>query len=274
MRYTNIIVLSLMSLTACTAQDLQGTSSALNANSAVSAKSAVNPCSTTTLPFGGGNGTASSPNLICTAAQFQNLSQAPYNGQYAQLWADIGIQAITNMGDFSGTLDGNGYLLGGFSTTTPGSAAGCGLFASVSGTIKNLTLDYMTINCSSYAGGALAAVLTSTGVVANVSVHDSHITGNSAVGGVIGSVAGTATQIFSWSNVITSPFGLGGLVGQITLGGVVTGNSASGSYSSPNQSGFVVGILHGTITCIAKAGMSFAVTNTIGYNSGTQNGCP
>jgi hypothetical protein len=279
MRCLIFVGVTLSFLTACTAPSVDPAASTdVQAPVTVTGSSPsrpANPCNPALQPFGGGNGTLESPNMICTAAQLQNLAVSPYNGQHARLEADVGAQSVTNLGDFSGTLDGNGHVLGGFHATTPATSAGCGLFATLYGTVKNLDMTYMSINCPSYAAGSVAAMVATTGVVDNVTVHDSSVTGNSAVGSIAGSVAGSATHVFTWTTTLTSPYGSGGLVGQVLTGAIVTGNSASGTYSATSRSGFVVGILQGSLTCITgPAGHTYAAIDSVGYNVGTATGCP
>ncbi len=69
-------------------------------------------------PFGGGNGTATNPYLITSAADWVNLavyvnSGTSYSGEFFKQTADISITSC--VGDeahaFSGTFDGNGYTI-------------------------------------------------------------------------------------------------------------------------------------------------------------------
>lgn len=273
MRY-QILALSLVTLTACTAPTVDTSTSSATTTAAPTSQTPP-ACNPSALPFGGGNGSVDAPNLICSAAQLQNLAVAPYNGQHARLEADVGAQSVTNLGDFAGSLDGNGHVLGGFHATTAANGAGCGLFATLSGTVTNLTLQFMTINCPGFAAGALAAIVGLTGVVDNVAVHDSAVTGSQAVGGLVGEVDGSVTRAYSWANTITSTFGAGGLAGHVTTGATLSGNSASGSYSAAAETGFVVGILQGTVTCINAPGRAWSAAHSIGFTSaGTNNGCP
>lgn len=272
-----LLALSLLSLTACTAQDaatLNGVSETPSVDTPV-ILTPVNPCDSSSQPFGGGSGTAADPYLVCSTAQLKSLAMGAYTYTHAKLMAGITLAATNGaatagLGDFYGTLDGNGQIIGGLKTTSSQ-----GLFDHLYGTVKNLELTYMTVTCGTSGCGALAGILETGGVVDNVVVHDSSVAGTQAIGGVIGTVYGSATQVYSWTtSVNASSYSSGGLAGQVEAGGVLSGNSASGTYSASLDHGFVVGTLQGAVTCLAGSGHSWASAHSIGFTSGgSATGC-
>lgn len=118
--------------------------------------------------FCGGDGTEDDPFLISDANQ-RLLIECGKDGRdlYYKLTNDIDFnrQEVQSLGDdknaFEGVLDGNGYSIKNISVS---SSANTGLFAKsgVNGTVKNLTLDNMTVTGTQggtytiYAGGITA----------------------------------------------------------------------------------------------------------------------
>ena len=115
-----------------------------------------------TLLFGG-NGTASSPYCVGNVAQLYAINFSP-NSHYKLTknislsdvagWEPIGGMRTDDMISFSGVLDGCGYSISGLTMTFPSNTSfnvghRIGLFGTVTGTVKNLTLKSFNITVSS-----------------------------------------------------------------------------------------------------------------------------
>ena len=158
----------------------------------------------------------------------------------------------------SGTSGGDVWVAQGFmpvgNSTTPFS----GSFSGNGNTISNLTIYLPSASDVGLFGNA-SGTITSVGLVGG------SVTGNSEVGGLVGS--GSAAIIINSYNtgaVIGSGSGqeIGGLVG-VTAGGSITGSYASGSVtgSSTNAVGGLVGWNDGAIS------ESYASGSVTGHNS-------
>ena len=181
--------------------------------------------------FGGGEGTESAPYLITSAQQLADLAYLvndgkTYEGKYFKLTTDITLNddqkfqyEWTPIGDigtfindfFSGYFDGGGHTVSGLYLTR-GDQKSIGLFGCMSdAVVKNLTIK----NCYMYGkfdggnyGGFLAGYILRTQVV-NCNVVNSSILASSPNGG---------------SKVAY----VGGLVGEASESGSITGCSFSG----------------------------------------------
>ena len=130
-------------------------------------------------------------------------------------------------GFFDGVFDGNNYTLSDL-TIDASNVSGVGLFDFIGdGSVSNLTLDNFDILGKEYVG-ALAgsiATLNSTGIIENITLSDSTVSGEDfAVGGLIGDITSSSAKFSNilitntavgGSSKITEGFA-GGLVGFIT----------------------------------------------------------
>lgn len=145
-----------------------------------------------------GAGTAEDPYQIKSGAE---LAKFVNDGTgYGKLMNDIDLAAyewFTTTSKFSGTLDGNSYMISGLRMGTAGNrtqAANAGLISILEGgTVKNLALDvtlYITGSGETGVGGVAG---TSSGTINNCTVSGvidgSHST-NISVGGIVGSTTG------------------------------------------------------------------------------------
>lgn len=140
--------------------------------------------------FAGGTGTEADPYQISNANELVYLgvvfNDNDYDDAHFILTADIALNDVTNIenwqsqapeyswkpiNDFNGILDGNGYTISGMYINTDANDHRCnfGLFESVRGTIKNLTIEQSYIAISGYSCnvGAVAGSLDSNGVIEN-----------------------------------------------------------------------------------------------------------
>ncbi|MDS0526067.1 fibronectin type III domain-containing protein [Clostridium sp. SHJSY1] len=222
-----------------------------------------------------GNGTPDNPYIISTAQQLQNIKYQL--GASYRLGNDIDLSGVkwTALGNntsfqFTGTLDGAGYLIKNLSMNRLGTDF-TGLFNYINGaTIKNLKLDSVNLIGGNYTG-ALAAYSTGS-TIDNCSVSGT-INGYVYTGGLIGQgVSGTnITNSSSSAKVNGSNQGsssgnrLGGLVGD--LNGSITNSNVTGDVvsTSGNYVGGFVGVLTGSIT---KSYVSNNVTSQESYVGG------
>ncbi|MEV9475932.1 GLUG motif-containing protein [Aliarcobacter butzleri] len=186
--------------------------------------------SKTTL-FNSGYGTSANPYTITNWTQLQNInnsniltqnyyfnllnnlnsSTAGYMGNTGAGWNPIG----NYLNNFNGTFDGKGFTISDLYINRL-SQSYVGLFGWISGTIKNLGLV------------------------------DENITGNSAVGGLVGQNYGTIQNSYATGWVFGTGNYVGGLVGQNN--GTIQNSYASGTVSGNLSLGGLVGDNGATIT--------------------------
>ena len=216
------------------------------------------------LPFGGlrlfdtavtasaadfeGDGSATSPYLIASAADWNALANAvnsgeSYSGKYFKLTEDISVSTMIGKNNhgggshipFSGTFDGDGHVLtvNINSTSTHGAAPFCGVQNAV---IKNLKVE-----------GSVVGGIHSSGLVGTTSSNDSgtltienvvvnvDVSGNTHLGGVVGHGFGTNITLknVSYGGKIAGTSFSGGLVGWCGPNAKLTAEncSFSGTYS-------------------------------------------
>ena len=151
----------------------------------------VSPCDPENLPFGGGDGSASSPWRVCSPSHFDAIGTGNlFVGHHLVLYDDIDMADVEDfhvIGDFGdqfvGSFDGAGY------------------------TISNLSITADDDNNVGPFG-----VIGETGVVEDVVFEAVDITGRNNVGGLAGSNHGTIDAVTVAGSVDGSK-GVGGLVG-------------------------------------------------------------
>lgn len=169
--------------------------------------------------FAGGDGTINNPYIITTADQ---LYEVRYNldKHFIQM-KDIDLSSVTSEGgdyydngsgwlpigdysnSFTGTYNGNGYSIKGMNINrTSTSSLYVGLFYSITGCVKNLTIENCNITAkasgtygSVYCGG-LSAQIKEDAQVINCTVTGTITTSatySSLVGGIVGNTSGGGT---------------------------------------------------------------------------------
>ena len=131
-------------------------------------------------------------------------------------------------------------------------AAG-GLFASLSGSVQNLTFDKVKVTKTSNDSGVLADVTDASAVIKNITVTESSIQGKDDVGGLVGRLYGSVEDAVIDCEVSGSSR-IGGLAGSL-LSGSLKGNTSSGNVTSKYQTvGGLVGQMEGgsISTCSAS----------------------
>ena len=171
--------------------------------------------------FAGGKGTATTPYLIETGAQLVLMKQYPSSYFMLVQNIDLNNKAWPSF-DFSGTLDGNGFVISNLKVTKNGN--NLGLFAILEGMVKSLTISGVTIESSGNNVGAIAGQLYN-GSITNCTIQlnkDSFISGNDYVGGVVGlahddflTVTKCTVNGVSTANQIIGNEYVGGIIGYL-----------------------------------------------------------
>jgi hypothetical protein len=214
--------------------------------------------------YGGGSGTTQDPYLIYTAAQLNTiaLNPADWNKNF-KLMADVNLATYTGT-QFNcisciyaaGVFDGNGHTISHFnySNTINGSYY-IGLFSSVIGQVKNLTLTDVNVT-GYYAVGALVG--NNSGAITNCSVSGGSVTALYGRGGSGGLVGWNEGSIFGCraSGEVNSPGDAGGLAGY---------NSGGQNLPQINSSSSTA-----AVTCLASG---YHAGGLVGYNEGKINFC-
>ena len=212
--------------------------------------------------------------LIKTADDLNNIRNN-LSGKYI-LMNDIDLSSYSNwdpIGDadanigFTGTLDGNGYIVKNLTINRPTENA-VGLFAFIGdgntmsgGEVKNLGLENVNVEGN---GGAAGLASMSVGNITNCYIIGD-ISGKDYIGGLVGQNLGTISNTFTTGTVIASGSSVGGLVGY-NMGQIKNCNSKS-NVTGTIYTGGLVG-MSGTL--------GMPVTNTVSiinsYSTGTVKG--
>lgn len=204
--------------------------------------------------YSGGEGTATDPFIIATAADLKELSETPSDwaaGVYLKLDADIDAASLTTTigtmaSPFSANFDGNGHAISNLrlSETQIGSAAG--LFGAIKGgQVKDLGVLNATVSGATYVG-LLVGYLESGSVERCFAAGT--VSGTSiCVGGLAGeNLSGTITDCYASADVTNEDdYATGGLVGKNR--GTVSNTYAAGTIAGHDYVGGVVGANYGTI---------------------------
>ena len=187
-----------------------------------------------------GGGTEQDPYLISTASEFlwiTNDNDAYYKQTADINLGDLGQKSAAIISSFSGTYDGNGHTItyqASFNASTQG---GYGLFGSVSGTIKNLTVDASATfgGASNFINfGLLCGTLDSSGLLQSCNVTgiiNSTALSNNGSGTDSGLLVGESSGTIKYCIANGSVAGLGhvgGLIGRMYDGSVL-GSAFTGS---------------------------------------------
>lgn len=235
--------------------------------------------------FSGGSGTADDPYVISDCAELQAIDDEAEN-LYAHyiLGGDIdcsgvpSFETIANYNDFTDTylpfrgwLNGQGHTISNVSVGTAGTQNN-GIFASLQGaSIRNLTLDSITVTGSSYLG-ALAGEVDHSALI-GIAVTNSTITSQNSSGEYVGGLVGRAltsslygisvatTTVTATFSASTSDKHFGGIAGNLN-GFSAMERSRSQATVTANVS--TVGGLVGSI--------SYGSTITNSYSNGVVTG--
>lgn len=170
--------------------------------------------------FAGGDGTSDDPYQISTCSELESIS----SDSYFELINDIDCSGYNfdsiNQNSIQ-ELDGNSYTIGNLSSSTIRSATysygdSVGMFGSLSGTIRNITLSNFDISGSATHGGVIAGDTSSISII-DTTVKDSTVAIDSSSSDTAGVVLGVAESgninyqsVRSVNNeVLNNPFGSG-----------------------------------------------------------------
>ena len=155
-----------------------------------------------------------------------------YVGEYFALTNDIALDANTSWtpiaGSFAGILDGANYKITGLVIRS--TLKNTGLFARLSGTVKRLTV-YVDVESSAETVGGIAGITDGTCTIENCTVYGT-IKGSWDVGGIVGSIAATQTTISgcnNYANIISTKSS-----GNSLIGGILGSSAASKKLSISN----------------------------------------
>ncbi len=199
--------------------------------------------------------------IITSAEQLANIKQN-LAGKYI-LMCDIDLSDYgtwTALGNFTGELNGNGYVIKGLTDTRK--ADNAGLFTIVTdGVIKNLGFEDIKIIANS-SGGAISGSLNGTTIVSNCYATGTVSSGMKA-SGLSGAARGDVTIENSYAKVNITGTGqdAGGLIGLMAGQNLTISNSFySGTINGTNS----VGGLVGSVTSgILNVDSSYVANSTI-----------
>jgi hypothetical protein len=166
----------------------------------------VEGCDEAGAPFGGGDGSAAAPFLICTPAQLSAIREMNTPASY-KLASDIALGqfAWTPIPRMSGDLDGGGHTIFNlrYNTTDPSRPFTGGLIDVMFGAIHDLTMDGLEVSGRGEVAGLVYSVGAGDGTAAlrNIRVKRATIVATHAdssqvsAAGVIGSIDGVLEDI-------------------------------------------------------------------------------
>ena len=184
-----------------------------------------------------GEGTEGNPYELSSAAQFmwfRNKREDDGAGAFYKLTADLDLNHVElgapTQNTFAGVLDGNNKTIYNVSCAVAGLSPR-GLLCISSGTIRNLTLDGVSMNSPSNNGdvtGGLVGQMTG-GSIVNCNVLNAELHAKIYVGGLVGKVTGTSTiencrtstaegKSLRTTVAFNTSFAVGGIVGQLDAG--------------------------------------------------------
>ena len=177
--------------------------------------------------YGGGSGEPNDPYLILDPNQMNTIGAHPNDwDKHFELMDDIDLAAFTgtsfnmigyyidyyNKKPFSGIFDGNDHTIANF-TYESNDSNYIGLFANLTGEIKNLGLLYPDVNAGagSYVGSLVG--YSYSGTVVNCYTKGGSVSGSSRIGGLVGYNYGMIHNSFADSCVSGTGEYAGGLAG-------------------------------------------------------------
>lgn len=233
------------------------------------------------VPFSKGQGTEEDPYLISDPGHLVQIGTSGLDKHY-KLTKNIDLSKIENntivyaawtpLPAFSGTFDGNGHTISGLTITNANITAEThiGMFKIVNGTVKNLTLDTVSITASvskaaRFDIGAISAQLGDNASILNCTVNGTirvtqsatadNVNTRARIGGLIG-YAGNATIAYCESNIA------------ITATSNTSTNSNKG-YKENSYVGGIVGQSLGTVQyCVNNGDINVTVETDSAYAGG------
>lgn len=153
-------------------------------------------------------------------------------------------------GTFEGTFNGNDHSISELTVERPGLDV-AGLFAETSGaTITNVILDDVSIRGGGGSNNGVGGLVgTARDTTIKASSSSGSVTGDTYIGGLIGTLRDGSTVSDSTSSVtVSGDFGTGGLVGEIRGSLSVARSHASGDVSGNVRVGGLIGVNTGDVS--------------------------
>ncbi len=226
----------------------------------------------TELSFTPSNSSSNQVIGVATAAQLQAIRNN-LAGTYIQT-ADIDLSSISNFSPigtngspaepFTGSFDGNGFVIRNLKITNNNTYGGVGLFGYINtnAVVKNVALENVYITGNTHDVGAIVGTNGASGTITNSYATGGFIIAETYGGGLVGKNYGTLTNSYANVNVHSVERYAGGLVGwnlnsnaniencyamgaaQIGInvaGGLAANNSSSASITKTYTTGNIVG---------------------------------
>ncbi len=202
-----------------------------------------------------------------TSPQEKAFTQAPWGAEFEGT-------------PFAGTFDGQGHTIKGINLKAETNADGVsGLFAGVSGTVKNINVEDLNITeTGTWSCGGVVGVLLDGGTVENVNVLSGSIQGYRGVGAVVGRIISNGT-VNNCSNAATikGTYDVGGIVGHAN--NTATGEKMlisncvnTGKITANGYTGGIVGTSSAFIeNCVNKADIQATSLTSVGGIVGEQD---
>ncbi|MFH1017815.1 MAG: GLUG motif-containing protein [Pseudomonadota bacterium] len=202
-------------------------------------------CDATTLPYGGGLGSAEDPFRICVAAQLLNVGLHPDRSFLVTSDLDLAGTPMTPLSSktaqFTGIFDGGGHVIANVSIDS--SYEDSGFFGFLAGaTVRNLVLKDITARVGQYGGGLAGRAVAGT-KISGVQVNGTVTSPSNYVGGLVGGLMGGSTISASSTDGSVSGYSyVGGLVGQMNASSI-TGSHSTAAITGRQYIGGLVGLM-------------------------------
>lgn len=149
-------------------------------------------------------------------------------------WTPVGSVGSYPSDTFSGTFDGQGHTIFNLNASSTGNLAAAGLFGSITGKVKNLTVENFTVTSEHYAGAIVGYSSTNVGM---------EITNCHAVNGTITSVPGIVNGSYDNGDKV------GGIIGYSVTGDVISDCSVKDvTLTAYRDLGGIVGAINPTVS--------------------------
>jgi hypothetical protein len=231
--------------------------------------------------YGGGSGTTVDPYQIWTAEQMNTIGLN--TGDWAssfKLMADIDMSAYTgtqynligtSTTRFTGTFDGNGYVIRNltYTTTEENPYIGVISYIGTGGMVYNLGVENISLSTGGDWVGGIAGY-NYFGTIMSCYVTGS-VKGVQGVGGLVGrNSSGTITTCYAADSVTGTSFYVAGLVGHNNAGAITNCYSVGLVTASSTNVGGLVGANSGTVTnCFWDTQTSTKATSAGGTGKNT-----
>lgn len=213
-------------------------------------------------PFGGGEGTASRPYLLCAPHHFELI--AGYSMSHFLLTRDIDMNGVELQPiGFSGVFDGSGHQISNLVMERDSDYTG--LFGWVeSGVIRHLILSNPEFKGTSYVGALAAYVLG--GEISDVQVIGGSVSGSGTnIGGIVGTTRESRVMGCSAAVEVSGGSSVGGLIG-MSSEDIIADVSSAGAVDGEDSLGGLIGGAHDTV--IQRSHATGPVSGTGGYVAG------